>query len=118
MKQPSIKKIHLLGLTLISLAVPSSVLYARDLQQNGSIKIGTFHKEEHSGLAKVTIQDAISAATKNVPGKAIEAQLESKDGYLVYEVKVISPDKKITDVYVDAGNSAILGSEQESKGRE
>ena len=104
----------LLGFVLSCLALPSSVLYAMDIR-NGSIKVREFHKNEDSNLAKVTLQDAVAAATKTVPGKAIEAELESEDGFLVYEVKIVSPDKKVTEVLVDAGNSAILGTKKESK---
>ena len=110
---PYIKRV-LLGLTFSCVILPSSQLYAKDIQ-DGSIKVGNFQKNEHPNLAKVTLQDAITVATKNVPGKAIGAELESEDGFLVYEVKVVSVDRKVTDVYVDAGNSKVLGTEKESK---
>jgi uncharacterized membrane protein YkoI len=115
MNQLRIGRAFLFGLALTSLAIPSSTLYAKDLQQNGTIKANKLHKNEYSNSAKVTLQDAVSAATKKVPGKAIEAELESEDGYLVYEVKVISPDKKVTQVYVDAGNASVLGTELKSE---
>jgi uncharacterized membrane protein YkoI len=50
-----------------------------------------------------------------VPVKAVEAEFESEDGNLVYEVNVVSSDQKVTEVFVDAGNGIILGLEQEGK---
>jgi uncharacterized membrane protein YkoI len=108
------KTLLIYSLAVGSISVSSNAL-GQDLQQNGSIRVGKTQKREYSNLAKISIQDAVTAATKKVPGKVIEAELESEDGYLVYEVKVISPDKQVTEVLVDAGNSAILGLEREIK---
>jgi uncharacterized membrane protein YkoI len=115
MKKPCIEKVYLLLGAISLLAVSINAAYAKDLEKSGSIKVSKFSRTDHSELAKVTLQDAVAAATKKIPGKAIEAELESKNGYLVYEVKVVSADKNITEVFVDAGNYAILGTKKESK---
>lgn len=115
MNKLCIKKLSLFLSTIGLLAISNNAAYAKDLEKDGSIKVSKFKKTEYSDKAKISLQDAISAATKKVPGKAIEAELESEDGFLVYEVKVMSADKNITEVYVDAGNSAILGTDKENK---
>ena len=53
--------------------------------------------------AKITMEEAVRAAAKAVPGsKAVEAELGKEDGRTVYEVEVIDASKKTHKVYVDA----------------
>jgi uncharacterized membrane protein YkoI len=53
--------------------------------------------------AKITLEEAVHAAAKAVPGsKAVEAELGKEDGRTVYEVEVIDASKKTHKVYVDA----------------
>lgn len=63
-----------------------------------------------ASLAKVSLVDAIQAAVKNTPGKAVSAELEDDDGFLVYSVDVVN-EGKVTEVTVDAGNKKILKTE-------
>lgn len=58
-------------------------------------------------LAKITKQQAIDAALKQVPGKLVKAELDNEDGNLVYSVEVKTP-AGISDVKVDAGNAKVL----------
>lgn len=60
-----------------------------------------------ANLAKIDLGQATTAATKSVPGKAIEAGLDDEDGNLVYGVDVVT-DKGTVEVIVDAGNGKIL----------
>ncbi len=98
-----------------SLIIPTELIHAKDIGKDGSIRTQNVSKKDYPGLAKISLQEAISTATKKFPGKAIEAELESEDGFLIYEVKVMSSDKATTKVFVDAGNSNILGTEREGK---
>ena len=66
-------------------------------------------------LAKVTIGDAIKAALAKFPGKAIIAELEDEDGYLIYSIEIIGEKDLITEVEVDAGNSKVLASDVENE---
>lgn len=75
--------------------------------QNGTIPTKGVNKKEYVNIAKITLQDAINAALEKTPGKAVEAELDSENGYLVYDVKIVTTDKK-TEVRVDAGDKSIL----------
>ena len=74
----------------------------------GSIAVKGKSKSEYSSLAKITLQDAIAAATKSTSGKVLEAAIDRDNGFLVYEVKVLMPDQTKKEIIVDAGNSKIL----------
>jgi uncharacterized membrane protein YkoI len=53
--------------------------------------------------AKITMEEAVRAAAKAVPGgKVVEAELGKEDGRTVYEIEVIDANKKAQKVYVDA----------------
>ncbi|MEO5970539.1 MAG: PepSY domain-containing protein [Bdellovibrionia bacterium] len=111
-----LRRYFLTALALGLFALPTSPLYARD-QQTGSIKVEKFDKKADVNLAKVTIQDALNVAMKEVNnGKVIDAELKAENGYLVYEIEIVTPDKKVTRVLVDAGNSKVLSTEAEKEG--
>ena len=60
--------------------------------------------------AGITAEEARAAAEANNPGtKALEVELESDDGALVYEVEL---DNGL-EVIVDAANGKILGTERD-----
>jgi uncharacterized membrane protein YkoI len=59
--------------------------------------------KELISTAKITMEEAVRAAAKAVPGgKVVEAELGKEDGRTVYEVEVIDANKKTQKVYVDA----------------
>ena len=59
--------------------------------------------KELISTAKITMEEAVRAAAKAVPGgKVVEAELGTEDGRTVYEVEVIDANKKTQKVYVDA----------------
>jgi uncharacterized membrane protein YkoI len=62
---------------------------------------------QYQSLAKITKQQAITAASAKVAGKVMDAELENEDGNLVYGVEVKN-GKGVFDVKVDAGNGAVL----------
>lgn len=71
-----------------------------------------------ASMAKVSLVEAVQAALKSVSGKAIAAELEEDEGFLVYSVDVVN-DGKVTEVKVDAGNKKILKTEmQDEDGKE
>ncbi|MER5496318.1 MULTISPECIES: PepSY domain-containing protein [unclassified Streptomyces] len=61
------------------------------------------------GTARVSVQDAVAAALKAVPGTVTGAELDDEDGGLVWELDVYGSDKVWHDVTVDAGNGKVLG---------
>ena len=72
------------------------------LQQEGE------QQATYSGLAKITLQQATTIASNAQSGTISKAELQNEDGFLVYNVVVVSQDKKIHELKVDAGNGSIL----------
>lgn len=67
------------------------------------------------GKAKLTMEQAVAAALKQVPGgKAIEAELELEGDDVVFEVEVVSGDKHM-EVTLDAVSGKVKEVEEEGK---
>ncbi|MFE8911717.1 PepSY domain-containing protein [Streptomyces globisporus] len=62
--------------------------------------------------ARISLDQAVAAALKSVPGTVTEAELDEDDddhdGRAVWELDVRGSDKKWHDVTVDAGNGKVL----------
>ncbi|TKS61313.1 MAG: hypothetical protein EWM73_02964 [Nitrospira sp.] len=67
---------------------------------------------EMAAKAKVTIDQAIKTASEKVPGKVVEAELEKKDGTLVWEIEVVTEENKVMEVHVDAESGAMIEVEE------
>lgn len=52
--------------------------------------------------AKISMQEAVKAALKTVPGKAAEADLGKEDGRTIWKIEIIDHNNKSQTVYVDA----------------
>lgn len=81
----------------------------------GSIPVDNEQESRFPDLAKVTWQDAVNIALAKVPGRLLEVALEEENGYLIYGVEVVGPDKSIIDVKIDAGSGVILRQERAGK---
>lgn len=68
---------------------------------------------EMAATAKVTIDQAIKTASEKVSGKVIEAELEKKHNKLVWEVEVLTADKKLMEVHIDAETGSVIDVEEE-----
>ncbi|MBH0192726.1 MAG: PepSY domain-containing protein [Nitrospira sp.] len=84
----------------------AGVAYGDDNGKNG--------KAEMAAAAKVTIDQAVKTAAEKVPGKIIEAELEKKHNKLVWEVEVVTADKKVMEVHIDADTGAVIDVEEEN----
>jgi uncharacterized membrane protein YkoI len=82
------------------------------LQQEGG------QQATYSNLAKITLQQATTIASNAQGGNIAKAELQNEDGYLVYNVVVVSQDKKIHEIKIDAGNGSILRIDVDSADRE
>ena len=82
------------------------------LQQEGG------QQATYSNLAKITLQQATTIASNAQSGTISKAELQNEDGFLVYNVVVVSQDKKIHELKVDAGNGSILRIDIDSADRE
>jgi uncharacterized membrane protein YkoI len=70
-------------------------------------------KAEMAAAAKVTIDQAIKTALDKVPGKVIEADLETKHNKLIWEVEVVTAQNKVMEVHIDADTGAVIDVEEE-----
>ncbi|MFE1952856.1 PepSY domain-containing protein [Streptomyces sp. NPDC059524] len=70
-------------------------------------------EEATSAKAKVSAEDAIAAALRHTPGVATEADLDSDDGRLVWDVDVIGSGNKWHHVEIDPATGKVLGSHVE-----
>jgi uncharacterized membrane protein YkoI len=70
-------------------------------------------KAEMAAAAKVTIDQALKTASDKVPGKVIEAELETKHNKLVWEVEVVTAQNKVMEVRIDADTGAVIDVEEE-----
>ena len=80
------------------------------LQQEGE------QQTTYSSLAKITLQQATAIASNAQSGNISKAELQNEDGFLVYNV-VVSQNKKIHEIKVDAGNGSILRIDVDSADR-
>jgi uncharacterized membrane protein YkoI len=78
----------------------------------GSISVGQAKESDFPGMAKISLEEATQAALARVPASALKSELEDENGYLVYGIEVVSSDRSVTDVKVDAGTGAVLALEQ------
>lgn len=74
----------------------------------GSIVVSKKDKKNYPDLAKISFQQVLEIVTKSHPGKIVEVALEEEDGFLVYEVELISPKQTKKEIYLDAGNGSVL----------
>jgi uncharacterized membrane protein YkoI len=71
-----------------------------------------------AAMAKIPIQQAINAAVSRQTGTVHRVELQNEDGFLVYNVELVSADNKPHEVKVDAGNGNILRVDSNSSERE
>ena len=123
-------KIRLAAAIGAVIAVSAPVLLkAEDPQEKpiqdsqGSIRLPNEANQEaaQAGLASITAEQAIATA-KSSPqgsgGKLLRVELQNEDGFLVYNVELVSPDKKVREIKVDAGANTILRVDVDSVDRE
>lgn len=68
------------------------------------------------GLARVSADQARTAALARAPGQVTQVSLDNENGNLVYSVEVRDARGKVQDVKVDAGNAQVLHVEQDGNG--
>jgi uncharacterized membrane protein YkoI len=104
----------------LAAAVVSHVSAAEEkMAPKGSIRpAGEVKPADLPALAKISFQQALTAALKASPGSIIQAELEVEDGNLMYSFRIVGADKKITEVEIDAGNGKVLDTEKEEDEKE
>ena len=116
-------KLLLTGLATATVAGSQVTLLADEPKNEPPIR-GTVQLQQegeqqatYSSLAKITLQQATTIASNAQSGNISKAELQNEDGFLVYNVVVVSPDKKIHEIKVDAGNGSILRTDVDSAER-
>jgi uncharacterized membrane protein YkoI len=93
----------------------NTTIVAADRQQGtpqGQDREGDESRESEEGIpsgpVKVTLQEAIQTALGQAPGSVQNAKLDDENGSLLYEVSIVSQDRSMTEVKVDAQSGHIL----------
>lgn len=74
------------------------------------------HHAVNAQKAKITMEQAMETAKTKFPGRVIESELESEDGGLIYEVKIVSASGDTHEVEIDAQSGKVLKTETEQEG--
>lgn len=72
------------------------------------------NKFEKAVSAKVSIVEAITTASGKVSGAVVEAKLEQKHDRLIWEVEVVTQEKQMMEVHIDAQTGTIIEVEAET----
>lgn len=59
-------------------------------------------------LAKITFAQASQTASNAVPGNIIKAELEIEDGNLLYSFEIVTHQRVVMEVEIDAGDGKVL----------
>ena len=106
------KWVHIIGsgALIVGLAVVgTSFAKSEDNEiHDGTIRIERQVEADFPSLAKLTFPEAMQKALAAVHGQVLKTQLENEDGFLVYGVEVVTADKVIMEVKVDAGSGKVL----------
>ena len=79
--------------------------------------------DDYADLAEIGLEEAQRAALAEVPdARVTEAELDEEDGFLVYEVELLTDAeasaRQEVEVVVDAGDGSILRVEREAAERD
>lgn len=103
------RSITLLFALILSANFLTSTSYADGSSRfSGTIAVSKKDKKKYPDLAKISFQQVLDIISKNYPGKVVEVALEEEDGFLVYEVELISSEDTKKEIYLDAGNGSVL----------
>jgi len=83
--------------------------------QGGTIKVGGLSEADFPAKALISMDEAVQNVLSSAPGQVLKVELEDENGFLVYGVEVVTADKAIMDVKVDAGSGKILGMERDNE---
>lgn len=78
---------------------------------NASGKLSNPERVALLGKATVDATDAIKTGLGKSPGRVVDTELRSKNGKVVWEIDIVSPEGKFTEVDVDANSGVIADSE-------
>lgn len=86
--------------------------------RNGTIRVENQAETDFPAMAKIKMDQAVQTALAAVPGQVLKTELEDENGFLVYGVEVVTADKTIMDVKVDAGSGKVLAMDRDEADEE
>lgn len=87
--------------------VPSNNVDARDLNQDEALQL------RKSGKL-MPLDSLLQIVRQRYPAaRLLEAELESEDGLLIYELEVLTSDGSVRELELDASNGKLLKDEEE-----
>jgi uncharacterized membrane protein YkoI len=105
------KSMGALAVAVVWLGIAGSALAmgngAGEMQQS-SIAAAGQKKTDCLDLVKITPEEAMRIAAEKTNGKVLSLDLKKRHGFLVYQVKTITPVKSVVKVTVDPGTGDIL----------
>jgi uncharacterized membrane protein YkoI len=103
------------GALVVGLAVAGASFANTDDTEvkDGTIRIEKQTKAEFPSMAKISMAQAVERALASVQGQVLKTELEDENGFLVYDVEVVSASKAIMEVKVDAGSGKVLAMEKD-----
>lgn len=105
-----------------NLAIGTALITGAVLAMSGPVlsdeKDGMKKKVEMARGAKVSIDQAIKAASDKVQGTVIEAELEMKHDKPMWEIEIVTGDNKVVEVHVDSVTAAIEETKEKMEKKE
>lgn len=96
------KKLAVVSTVIFSVGAANFALADNDVQR----------LEQSLASSKITLVQAIDIANKNIDGKVLEAEFHPrKKGNPTYDIEILTKDKQIKEVRVDAVTSEIVRNE-------
>ncbi len=87
----------------------TSIAKSNDLDvRGGTIQLEKQSEADYPALAKITFDQATAKALDAVKGQPLKMELENENGFLVYDIEVVTAEKAIVEVKVDAGSGKVL----------
>lgn len=71
-------------------------------------EVSVAEKVKWAKATKVPLAEALKTAMANTAGQAIEAEIESINGRLVYEVEIVTPDGNVVEIYIDPQTGKLI----------
>jgi uncharacterized membrane protein YkoI len=81
--------------------------------RGGTISLEKQVEADFPALAKITLDQAVQKALDAVPGRVLKMELQNENGFLIYGIEVVTADKTIVEVKVDAGSGKVLATERD-----
>ena len=103
------------GVFVIGIAVAGVSIADSDDNEirNGTIRIEKQSEAEFPSIARISMDQAVQQALNSVQGQVLKTELEDENGFLVYGVEVVTAEKNVVDVKVDAGSGKVLAMERD-----